>query len=86
MNHADPHQPPRNEALLWGWAWIAINGAVLVGVGVRIPIFQKMSRALGLPRSREFIFYAVAAIAMGNAIRRIILQWRKLQQLYRDGT
>ena len=82
----DPHRPPRGEALFWGWAWIAINFAVLVGVIVLIPIFRRMSRNLGLPQSRNVIFYLVAAVAMGNAIRRIILQWLALRRLYREGT
>ena len=80
------HHPSRGEALFWGWAWLLINVAVLIGVAALIPVFVTMSRHLGLPQSRNFVFYAVAAIAMGNAIRRIILQWKKLARLRSDTT
>ena len=76
--HEPPHGPRREERI-WATFWIAINTAVIVGVLFLIPVFVRWARSQEVSGSRTFLFYLVAALAVGNAIRRIIVQALRLR-------
>jgi hypothetical protein len=75
-----PGRRVRPEVLAWGIATMVVNLLVLVAVGVLIPVFARMAEARQVPRPYRYVFYAVAALAAGNAIRRVVLQRRRLSR------
>ncbi len=75
-----PPRRPRLEERVWGFAWMAVNLLVLIGIGVLIPVFRRTAEAAGVPQNIRVCFYIVAALAMANAIRRIVLQWLRLRR------
>jgi hypothetical protein len=70
----------RPEVLAWGIATIVVNVLVLIAIGVLIPVFARMAEVHQVPRNYRYVFYAVAALAAGNAIRRVVMQRRRLRR------
>ncbi|MBI5835923.1 MAG: hypothetical protein HZB25_01640 [Candidatus Eisenbacteria bacterium] len=74
--------PPRKlrpDELVWACAWMAVNAAVLIGIAALIPVFRRMAEAAQVPGNIRICFYLVAALAMANAIRRLVLQYLRLR-------
>lgn len=88
MTEFQPHRPSRADERAWAWVWIAVNAAVVVALGAMVPFYRTAVRQFSaqIPPSRSWLFYLVVAAAMGNAIRRIILQWKLLHQGGRGST
>lgn len=77
MTEQGDRRPLRPEERVWAWVWITTNACVIVVLGILIPYYRRAAAAwMGQGAgSRNWLFYIVIAAAMGNAIRRIILQW-----------
>jgi len=74
-----PHRPTREERI-WAYASMGVNVAVLVAIAFLVPVFRKAAQAYEVPSGYRKMFYVVIALAVGNAIRRIILQWLALRR------
>ena len=71
---------PGSEELGWGIASMVINVLVIVGIGILVPVFRHMADVYQISRNYRLVFYVVAALAVANAIRRIVMQWIRLRR------
>ncbi len=88
MTGSRPEGGAGAEERAWAWVWMLVNAAVVAALAALIPFYRNAIRQYSaqIPPSRSWLFYIVVALAMGNAIRRIILQWKHFHRGDTDST